>query len=57
MKESCYTLLLIELWRAKEMINKILRTFHIVIIATFLLSVVGCGYKADPYYQKKEVEK
>lgn len=24
--------------------------FHLVIIAMFLLSLNGCGYKADPYY-------
>lgn len=24
--------------------------FHLVIIAMFLLSLSGCGYRADPYY-------
>jgi len=24
--------------------------FHLVIIAMFLLSLSGCGYKDDPYY-------
>lgn len=24
--------------------------FNLVIIAMFLLSINGCGYKADPYY-------
>ncbi|MCK9455367.1 MAG: hypothetical protein M0Q20_09465 [Sulfurimonas sp.] len=24
--------------------------FHTAIIAMFLLSLSGCGYKADPYY-------
>ncbi|PLY12948.1 hypothetical protein CVO_07665 [Sulfurimonas sp. CVO] len=24
--------------------------FHLIIIAIFLLSISGCGYKADPYY-------
>jgi len=27
--------------------------FHIAIIAIFLLSLSGCGYKADPYYLEK----
>lgn len=24
--------------------------FHILIIASFLLGINGCGYKAEPYY-------
>lgn len=24
--------------------------FHLVIIAMFLLSLSGCGYRGDPYY-------
>ena len=27
-----------------------------LIIASFLLSLSGCGYKKDPYYQKKAPE-
>ncbi|BCD67671.1 hypothetical protein NitYY0918_C0571 [Nitratiruptor sp. YY09-18] len=31
--------------------------FHIVIIPFLLLVLSGCGHKADPYYQKKEVSR
>ncbi|QOY53527.1 hypothetical protein HUE87_01885 [Candidatus Sulfurimonas marisnigri] len=31
-------------------INNLTSVFHIAIIAMFLLSLSGCGYKADPYY-------
>jgi len=30
--------------------------FHNLIIASFLLSLSGCGYKAAPYYQKSAPE-
>lgn len=33
-------------------INNITGIFHIVIIASFLLSVSACGYKAPPYYEQ-----
>jgi len=33
-----------------------LGVFHVLIIASFLLSLGGCGYKANPYYQKSAPE-
>jgi predicted small lipoprotein YifL len=30
--------------------NNLVGIFHVFIIAMFLLSLSGCGYKADPYY-------
>ncbi len=30
--------------------------FHGLIIAGFILSFSGCGYKADPIYIKKDVQ-
>ncbi|WP_294883951.1 MULTISPECIES: hypothetical protein [unclassified Sulfurimonas] len=27
--------------------------FHSIIIAMFLLSLSGCGYKASPYYEQE----
>jgi len=30
--------------------NNLISIFHLAIIAMFLLSLSGCGYKADPYY-------
>jgi len=30
-----------------------LSAFHVVIIAIFLLSINGCGYKAAPYYENE----
>lgn len=27
--------------------------FHLFIIASFILSVSGCGYKAPPYHEQK----
>ena len=32
--------------------NNIRRIFHTLIIAIFLLSLNGCGYKDDPYYEE-----
>jgi len=32
--------------------NNITAVFHLLIIASFLLSVSACGYKAPPYYEK-----
>ncbi len=32
--------------------NNILYIFHALIIASFLFSLSGCGYKAAPYYEK-----
>ena len=32
--------------------NNILHIFHLLIIASFLFSLSGCGYKAAPYYEK-----
>lgn len=31
-------------------VNNLTSVFHLAIIAMFLLSLSGCGYKADPYY-------
>lgn len=31
--------------------------FHIVIITFLVFFIVGCGYKSDPYYPKKESKK
>jgi predicted small lipoprotein YifL len=36
--------------------NYLTRIFHTLIIASFLLSLSGCGYKAAPYYQKDAPE-
>ncbi|HIP55044.1 MAG TPA: hypothetical protein EYH11_06190 [Sulfurimonas autotrophica] len=33
-------------------IKNITTAFHVLIIASFLLSVGGCGYKAPPYYEQ-----
>lgn len=33
--------------------KKFFRLFFAGIIASILLGVNGCGYKVDPYYQKK----
>ncbi len=33
-------------------IKNITSIFHILIIASFLLGLHGCGYKADPYYEE-----
>lgn len=33
-------------------IKNIAGIFHLLIIASFLLDLSGCGYKADPYYQQ-----
>ncbi|MGD9717997.1 MAG: hypothetical protein AB7U24_02055 [Sulfurimonadaceae bacterium] len=32
------------------------RIFHWSIITVFLLSVSGCGYKADPYYEESSAD-
>jgi len=29
-----------------------LSSFHVLIIAIFLFSLSGCGYKASPYYEQ-----
>ena len=53
--EFLKTALLVELegvW--KEMRQYRLWIFHAVIISLFL---AGCGYKADPYYEKREVRR
>ncbi|MDD5158080.1 hypothetical protein [Sulfurimonas sp.] len=34
-------------------INNLSSIFHLIIITIFLLSLSGCGYKANPYYQEK----
>ena len=34
-------------------INNLSSIFHAVIIALFLLSLSGCGYKKAPYYEDK----
>ena len=34
-------------------IKNITAAFHVLIIASFLLSLSGCGYKAPPYYEKE----
>ena len=34
----------------------IVSSFHIAIIAIFLLSISGCGYKASPYYENEAPE-
>ena len=31
----------------------VLSSFHILIIAIFLFSLSGCGYKAPPYYEEE----
>lgn len=33
-------------------VENITAVFHRLIIASFLLSVSGCGYKAPPYYEQ-----
>jgi len=33
--------------------NNLSNIFHMFIIASFLLSMGGCGYKKSPYYQKE----
>lgn len=42
-----------------KMIKNCTHVFHIVIIASFLLVLSGCGYKADPVYvdSKQEASK
>lgn len=32
--------------------NNLTGVFHSIIITMFLLSLSGCGYKADPYYEE-----
>ena len=39
-------------WILKEIGKYAIWIFHAVIITAL---VAGCGYKADPYYQKREV--
>ena len=34
----------------------ILSSFHLLIIAIFLFSLSGCGYKAAPYYEEDAPE-
>ena len=34
-----------------KQIKNLSAIFHMLIIAVFLLSFSGCGYKASPYYQ------
>ena len=34
-------------------IKNVTAVFHMLIIASFLLSVSACGYKAPPYYEKE----
>ena len=36
-----------------QMTKNIVKFFHVVIIATFLLCFSGCGYKGDPVYLDK----
>jgi predicted small lipoprotein YifL len=36
-----------------KQIKNITGIFHIAIIASFLLSLSACGYKAPPYYEKE----
>ncbi|WP_419769551.1 MAG: lipoprotein [Candidatus Marinarcus sp.] len=36
------------------MSKNIINFFHACIIASFLLSLSGCGYKGDPVYQNQE---
>ncbi len=48
--------LFIKFWSCdKEMTQNRRWFFHIVIIALLAMIFSGCGYKADPYYEKKEV--
>jgi predicted small lipoprotein YifL len=35
---------------ALDRVYNLTGAFHLVIIAMFLLSLSGCGYKDDPYY-------
>ena len=39
-----------------ERSDNLARIFHWSIITIFLLSVSGCGYKADPYYEEAQTE-
>jgi len=36
--------------------DNLARIFHWSIITVFLLSVSGCGYKADPYYEESSAD-
>ncbi len=38
-----------------DRLNNLRSIFHIVIIAGILLSLSGCGYKGDPYYDDAKV--
>ena len=40
----------------KDMRQNRFYIFHIAIIAILIFMVVGCGYKANPYYPKKTKE-